>query len=133
LRAGRVPDIDVFSATDLWYRMFMKRLEISVLVLLIASVAQARGAARASMPVADVRPGVRAPAPCVVLAQVPAGEEAEQVPVVEGVEKPDSPTADEAAGNSEARLPGVRHGSGGVEQPQVEVPDAPQQPKPQQD
>ena len=68
----------------------------------------------------------------VVVTQVPAGEVAEQVPVVEGVEKPDSPNVDEAEGNAEARMPQARPGSA-VQQPQVEVPPMPQQPKPQQD
>ena len=75
---------------------------------------------------------IASPAPSLVVAQVPAGEVAHQVPVIEGVEQPDSPTADEAEGNSEARLPQAQPGSA-VQQPQVEVPPMPQQPKPQQD
>ncbi len=44
-----------------------------------------------------------------VLAQAEGGSapQAHQAPVVEGVERPDSPAADEAAGNAEAQQPQV--------------------------
>ena len=74
------------------------------------------------------------PVPTAVVAQGAAGEVAHQLPVVEGVERPDSPKVDETEGNAEAQLPQVQPGAGSnVRQPQVEVPPMPQQPKVQQD
>jgi len=67
------------------------------------------------------------------LAQVPAGETANQVPVVEGVERPDSPRADQAQGNAEDRMPQAAPGSDVQQPPPVAVPEAPDQPAPQQD
>jgi hypothetical protein len=86
----------------------MKRIGIMTLALWVASIATRVG-----------------------LAQVPAGEVAQQVPVVEGVERPDLPKADEAQGNAEAQGPQVRPGAA-VQQPQVEMPSRPQQPPPPQ-
>ncbi len=65
-------------------------------------------------------------------AQAPAGEVVQQAPVIEGVERPDSPAADQAQGNAEAQMPRVAPGSS-VVQPPVEVPPAPKQPPVQQD
>jgi hypothetical protein len=86
----------------------MNRLQIVMLTLLAASIA-----------------------PRIVHAQAP-GEVEGQVPVVEGVEKPEAPRAEESQGNAEARLPQAQPATG-VQQPQVEIPSAPQQPRPQQD
>jgi len=69
----------------------------------------------------------------VALAQVPAGEVEHQVPVVEGVERPDSPTADQAQGNAESGLPQAVPGSDVQQPPPVAVPPDPDQPVPQQD
>ena len=49
----------------------------------------------------------------VAAAQLPEG----QVPVREGVEAEDSPTADQARGDTEADRPGVEPSSSDVEQP----------------
>jgi len=68
-----------------------------------------------------------------VLAQVPEGEVAHQVPVIEGVERPDSPTADQAQGNAESGLPQAGPAGDVQGAPPVAVPDAPDQPEPQQD
>jgi hypothetical protein len=66
--------------------------------------------------------------PGVVPAQVPAGEVERQVPVVEDVERPDSPRADQAQGNAESQLPQNQPGAA-VQQPQVEAPGGVQQPR----
>ena len=74
------------------------------------------------------------PVTAAVVAQGAAGEVGRQLPVVEGVERPDSPKVDETEGNAEAQLPQAQPGAGSnVRQPQVEVPPMPQQPKVQQD
>jgi len=65
-------------------------------------------------------------APESALAQAAGGAEVEQqAPVEEGMELPDSPTADEAQGNAEAQMPAVEQDdSSEVDEPAVED-DAP--------
>jgi len=66
------------------------------------------------------------------LAQMP-GEVQRQVPVVEGVERPDSPTVDQAQGNAESDQRRLAPDAGAAQPPPPDVPDAPNQPAPQQD
>jgi hypothetical protein len=85
----------------------MKRVQIVTLTLLAAAV-------------------VSGP----VRAQVPAGEVAQQAPVVEGVEEPDSPAEDAVQGDAEAQMPAVESApaDSGEEPPAAEEPPSVEQP-----
>jgi len=81
----------------------------------------------------DALRGARLNSSAVVVAQAPAGEVERQVPVVEGVERPDNPVADEERGNDEADLPSARPPSDVVAPPPADVPQGVVQPPVQQD
>jgi hypothetical protein len=105
--------------------------------LLAAAVAapQARGGSGATLgrvlpeALQLLHPGKRG----VVTAQVPPGEVEQQVPVKEQVEPIDSPAADMAHGNAEARNPSVEPPrSSEVEPPPADQPQDVQQPSAEQ-
>ncbi len=66
------------------------------------------------------------PRPAAARGVVLAGEY--QVPVVEGVERPDDPTAEVDEGNSEATLPSVRPAAPAGQPPPPDVPPDVEQP-----
>ena len=111
----------------------MKRIRLILFGgLLAASVAapQARGGSGATLgrvlpeALLQLHPGKRA----VLTAQVPPGEVEHQVPVKEQVEPIDSPAADMAHGNAEARTPSVEPPPSDVEAPPADQPPDVQQP-----
>ena len=114
----------------------MKAIHLIILALLAGSAAHARCASAAAQRAAqapETLHAARQHAAPVVIAQDSAGEEAHQVPVVEGVERPDSPSVDAAQGNADADAPAAQPPSSDVAPPPAEQAPAVVQPPVQQD